>query len=198
MPRKKPIRTLSQINSAHAKNNLKRAKVLSRVTQSSFVAEVSMRYFRRYKHKMSTSTETERKALFHSMPQYETVVACADKKINPFRLRWEQKARAKRPRKYKAYAIGAETCPGGSKLPLNLNAFIGDFSRGAAGTAREIWNALEEPLKAIASDVTLHKDPTDPRADIYRFVLGDDAISLKYGQFEKILTAARKPLKAKA
>jgi hypothetical protein len=149
-------------------------------------------------HKTSTSTETDRKALFHSMPQYETVVARADKKINPFRLRWEQKARAKRPRKYKAYAIGAETCPGGSKLPLNLNAFIGDFSRGTRGTTRQIWNALEAPLNAIASDVTLHKDPINPRADIYGFVLDSDAISLKYGQFEKILTATRKARKAKA
>jgi hypothetical protein len=195
MPRKKPIRTLSQVNSAHAKMNLKRARILARVNESSFVAEVSMRYVRRYMHKMSSLTENERKALFQSMPPYETVVARANKKSGPFRLRWEQRARAKRPRKYKAYAIGAETRPGGSRLPLNLNAFLGDFARGAAGSVRQVWNGLGTPLEIVAANVTTTKDPTNPRADSYRFMVGGDLIVLKFGQFERIFTASRKPRK---
>jgi hypothetical protein len=195
MPRKKPIRTLAQMNSANAKKNLKGAKTLARVTKSSFVAAVSARYIRRYMQRMRTSSAKEQRALFKSMPTYETVVACADKKTNPLRRKWEQRERAKKPRKYKAYAIGAESGPGESKLPLTLSAFIGDLARGARGTARQIWDGLETPLKSVAADVTLSKDPTNPRADIYTFVMGGDLIVLKYGQFEKIFTASRKPRK---
>jgi hypothetical protein len=195
MPRKKPIRTLSQINSANSKINLKRAKILERVNESIFVAELSMRYVRRYVHKMGASTNTERMALLQSMPPYETVVAHTDKKLGPFRLRWEQKARAKRPRKYKAYSIGAETRPGGTKLPLNLNVFLGDFARTNKGPVRQIWNGLDTPLKVIAVNVTMTKDPVNPRADSYSFVVEGDLIVLKFGQFEKIFTGSRKPRK---
>jgi hypothetical protein len=195
MPRKQPIRTLSQINSAHRKINLKRAKILARVTESSFVAVLSMRYIRRYMLKMSTSSKNEWMALFRSMSPYETVVARADRQAGPFRLRWEQRARATRPRKYKAYAVGAETRPGGRRLPLNLNAFLGDFARSASGSVRQIWNELETPLESVAANVTTTKDPTNPRADSYRFVMGGDLIVLKFGQFEKIFTASRKPRK---
>ncbi len=196
MPRKKPIRTLAQLNAANAKRNAKDAKTRARLTKSSFVAAICARYFRLYELKMKNSSATERRALFQSMPSYETVAARADRKMVPVRPRWEQRHRAKKPRKYKVHAIGAESWPGGSKLPLTLSAYIGDFIRGARGTARQIWNELEMPLKVIASDVTLSKDPTNPRADVYNFVVGGEPIALKYGQFEKIFAASRKLRKA--
>jgi hypothetical protein len=196
MPRKKPVRTLAQISVANAKHYAKRAKTLSRVIDSSFVAALSERYFRRYANRIRLSSPSERKALVRLMPQYETVVDSADKIRNPFRQRFEQRARARKPRKYKAYPIGPKTSDGTRRLPLVLNAFIEGHARASTGLARNAWNELGPALETNAARVELHEDAENPRADAYSFTLCGDEHSFKFGQFEKIFTRSRKPRKA--
>jgi hypothetical protein len=73
MPRRKPIRTIAQLNVASAKKSRKRDNALVRLRKSHFVAAVVARYIRLFMHKMRKSSAKVGRVLFQSMPQYETV-----------------------------------------------------------------------------------------------------------------------------
>jgi hypothetical protein len=192
MPRRRSVRSVADLNFLCAKSTKRSAEALTRVTESVYVANVCKRYFRLYFYKMRIASRDEHARLFRLMPSYESIAYRADQRTGPRRRRHEQRARARWPRRFRPYPIGAESYPGGPRLPLRLDAWIAQFVRDEPGRVREVWNKLGYHLEAIASDIERINHAENPRADRYKFRIDDAVLELTFRQFERICTDTRK------
>jgi hypothetical protein len=206
MPRKRAIRSVSELGERLRKTQLKQMSAFQEAISRPKVARLAASRVSLYITDMQSAPVAERRSLLRAMPSYEMLVERADHELRPHRAKFARKTCAERARKAR-YRIGELTCQGLTlppgvepvRLPLTIDGFIEEFiskSKRIRPQARHLWNDLLEALKTIASSVTDDRDGRNPRNDAYYVAIEGESERITFGQFQKIISKVRRSRKA--